>query len=88
MVDLATDGERDKVRKGYLATELWRVSEAVRLDGFSLSRQFEEGGSAEKTAGKEWGTWVREKMEDVDRTGCRGLTKTDIGSIFQCLVAG
>ena len=73
LVDMATDDERDMVRVGCLATEIWRYSEALRLDGHSMSRQLELGGSAEKTAGKVWCDWVRLKLGVVGDT--RGLMK-------------
>ena len=73
LVDLAMDDERDMVRIGCLATEVWRCSEALQLDGHTLSRQFDPGGSAEKTAGKEWCRWVRHMLGSVGNT--KGLVK-------------
>ena len=54
LVDMADDGDRDMVRAGCLATEVWRCSEALRLDGQSLARHMEPNGGTERTAGKRW----------------------------------
>ena len=77
LVDEADWEEREMVRTGCLATEMWRYSEVMDLEGGDMCRALCSNGPAEKTAGKKWCDWVRARVTGV--VGNRGLRKGACG---------
>ena len=87
LVDMAELDERDMVRMGCMASEIWRCSEALQMDGRTLSRALDKGGSAEKTAGRKWCDWARAKLGSAgDRRGLmRAGTTVGVGVLGEWL---
>ena len=73
LVDEADWEEREMVRAGCLATEMWRYSEVMDLGGGDICRALCSNGPAEKTAGKRWCDWVRARVTGI--VGKGGLRK-------------
>ena len=73
LVDAADDDEREMVRQGCAASEMWRCSEVMNLEGDGLHRALCRGGAVEKAAGGEWCKWVRGKFGRAGEG--RGLRK-------------
>ena len=53
LVDTADPDDYQMVRQGCHATEAWRCSEVLTLDGTGLSRAADPNGPLEKAAGRE-----------------------------------
>ena len=62
LVDVARQDDKEMVRRGCMATEMWRCSEVMSLRGDALHKSLMKGGPAEKAATQEWCTWVRQRF--------------------------
>ena len=66
LVDRAPPEERELVRLGCLAAEVWRASELVSLEGNTVRAAAGQGGAYEKLVwrqGRAWGTAVRRLVQ-------------------------
>ena len=65
LVDEACWEDKEMVRIGCMATEMWRCSEVMNLEGSDICRALCSNGPAEKAAGRKWCAWVRTKVTGI-----------------------
>jgi hypothetical protein len=65
LVDEACWEDKEMVRIGCMATEMWRCSEVMNLAGSDICRALCSNGPAEKAAGRKWCAWVRTKVTGI-----------------------
>ena len=65
LVDEACWEDKEMVRIGCMATEMWRCSEVMNLAGSDICRALCSNGPAEKAASRKWCAWVRTKVTGI-----------------------